>query len=78
MPRKDEILNYFQHGNTNAKAEQLNSKMNRFVANNHSIKDKDFALSRIANYFKYHLKLFENLFYRLCIFGKFYVYLQNE
>jgi len=38
----------------------LNSKMNRFVANNHGIRDKDFSLYRIANYFKYHLKLFEN------------------
>ena len=49
---EDQILNYFQHGLTNAKAEQLNGKMNRFVANNHGIRDKDFTLYRIANYFK--------------------------
>jgi len=49
---EDEILNYFKHGHTNAKAEQLNGKINRFVSNNHGVKDKDFTLYRIANYFK--------------------------
>jgi transposase len=46
-----QILNYFISGQTNAKAERLNGKIKRFVANNYGIKDKDFALYRIAKYF---------------------------
>lgn len=46
-----EILNYFICGQTNARAERLNGKINRFVANNFGMKDVDFALYRIANYF---------------------------
>lgn len=48
---KYEIVNFFECKQTNAKAERLNGKMNRFVSNNYGIKDKDFALYRIANYF---------------------------
>ena len=48
---EDEIINFFQHGITNAKAERLNGKIQRFVSNNYGIKDKDFVLYRIANYF---------------------------
>jgi transposase len=48
---EDEIVNFFNHGMTNAKAERLNGKIKRFVSNNYGIKDKDFALYRIANYF---------------------------
>ena len=53
MIRKHEngILNFFQHGQTNAKAERLNGKIQRFISNNYGIKDKDFALYRIAKYF---------------------------
>jgi len=53
MIRKHEtgIVNFFKHGLTNAKAENLNGKMQRFVSNNYGIKDKDFFLYRIANYF---------------------------
>lgn len=46
-----EIINFFQSKQTNAKAERLNGKINRFISNNYGIKDKDFALYRIANYF---------------------------
>jgi transposase len=46
-----EIINFFRHGLTNAKAERLNGKIQRFVSNNYGIKDKDFSLYRIANYF---------------------------
>jgi transposase len=46
-----EILNFFGNGMTNAKAERLNGKMQRFISNNYGIKDKDFILYRIANYF---------------------------
>lgn len=48
---EDEIINFFQHGITNAKAERINGKIQRFVSNNYGIKDKDFSLYRIANYF---------------------------
>jgi transposase len=47
-----EILNYFStQGQTNAKAERLNGKINRFIAANYGIKDKDFVLWRLAGYF---------------------------
>jgi len=46
-----EILNFFGNGMTNAKAERLNGKMQRFISNNYGIKDKDFILYRIAKYF---------------------------
>jgi len=48
---EDEIINFFQHGMTNAKAERLNGKIQRFVSGNYGIKDKDFFLYRTANYF---------------------------
>jgi transposase len=45
MIRKHEtgIINFFKHGLTNAKAENLNGKIQRFVSNNYGIKDKDFS-----------------------------------
>ena len=45
MMRKheDQIINFFQHGITNAKAERLNGKIKRFVTNNYGVKDKDFV-----------------------------------
>lgn len=46
-----EIINYFSTGQTNARAERLNGKINRFVSNNYGMKDKDFALYRTALYF---------------------------
>jgi len=46
-----EIINFFLNGRTNAKAERLNGKIQRFVSNNYGIKDKDFFLYRTANYF---------------------------
>jgi transposase len=48
---EDEIISFFHNGMTNAKAERLNGKIQRFVSNNYGIKDKDFILYRIANYF---------------------------
>ena len=48
---EDEIINFFHHGMTNAKAERLNGKIQRFVSSNYGIKDKDFCLFRIAGYF---------------------------
>jgi len=46
-----EIINFFECQQTNAKAERLNGKINRFISNNYGIKDKEFAMYRIANYF---------------------------
>jgi hypothetical protein len=48
---EDEILNYFLSGHTNANAERLNGKIQRFVSANYGMRDKDFSLYRIANYF---------------------------
>ena len=48
---EDQILNFFQHGITNARAERLNGKIQRFVSNNYGIKNKDFILYRMAGYF---------------------------
>jgi len=46
-----EIRNYFQNAITNAKAENINGKIQRFIMNNYGIRDKDFAIYRIAKYF---------------------------
>jgi transposase len=46
-----EIISFFLHGMTNAKAERLNGKIQRFISNNYGIKDKDFSLYRMAIYF---------------------------
>jgi transposase len=48
---QDDILNYFKEGQTNAKAENMNGKIQRFLANNFGIKDRDFFLYRVAGYF---------------------------
>jgi transposase len=48
---EDEIINYFQCGQTSAKAERINGQINRFISNNYGIKDKEFILYRIAGYF---------------------------
>ena len=48
---EEQIINFFHHGITNAKAERLNGKIQRFISNNYGIKDKDFSLYRIALYF---------------------------
>ena len=48
---EDEIINFFKHGMSNARAECLNGKIERFVSSSYGIKDKDFILYRIAGYF---------------------------
>lgn len=48
---QDNIINYFKEGRTNAKAENMNGKIQRFLANNFGIKDRDFFLYRLAKYF---------------------------
>jgi transposase len=53
MFRKHEIqiINYFRQGTTNAKAERLNGKIQRFITQNYGLKDKYFFLYRTAGYF---------------------------
>jgi transposase len=46
-----EILNFFSGGHTNAKAERLNGKIQRFISANFGVRDKDFSIYRIAGYF---------------------------
>jgi transposase len=46
-----QIINFFSFGHTNAKAERLNGKIQRFISNNYGIRDMDFALYRVAGYF---------------------------
>lgn len=46
-----EILRYFQKGLTNAKAENLNAKIQRFLANSYGTRDKDFFFYRLQVYF---------------------------
>jgi transposase len=48
---EENILNYFDNNHTNAKAENINGKIQRFITNNYGIKDKDFNLYRLAAYF---------------------------
>ncbi|MDR3046210.1 MAG: transposase [Bacteroidales bacterium] len=45
------MINYFKKGTTNAKAERLNGKIERFISNNYGVRDRDFVLYRIAKYF---------------------------
>lgn len=48
---QDDIINYFKEGQTNAKAENMNGKTQRFLFNNFGIKDRDFFFFRLAGYF---------------------------
>ncbi len=48
---QDDIMNYFKEGQTNAKAENMNGRIQRFLANNFGIRDRDFFLYRLAGYF---------------------------
>ena len=42
-----EILNYFEDGDTNAIAESINNKIQRFIINNHGSRDHDFLFFRL-------------------------------
>ncbi|MFV0604595.1 MAG: transposase [Niabella sp.] len=48
---EQKIINYFIHGYTNAKAEAMNAKIQRFIASNYGIRDRDFFFYRLARYF---------------------------
>lgn len=45
------ILNYFRFGATNAIAENINSKIQRFIMINQGTRDREFFYFRVANYF---------------------------
>jgi len=45
------ILNYFETGQTNAFAESLNSKIQRFVQSNSGTNDRNFFHFRMKGYF---------------------------
>lgn len=48
---EEKISNYFKAGKTNAKAEAMNSKIQRFIAANYGLRDKDFFFYRLARYY---------------------------
>jgi transposase len=48
---ENDICRYFERGSTNAKAENLNARLQRFLTNNFGIKDKDFFFFRASIYF---------------------------
>jgi transposase len=48
---EDIIRNYFKAGETNAIAESINSKIQKFISSNCGSRDKDFFFFRLANYY---------------------------
>lgn len=44
---QNEIVNYFENGHTNALAESINNKIQRFLINNHGTRDPDFLFFRL-------------------------------
>ena len=48
---EEKIKNYLLTGKTNAPAENMNSKLQRFISANYGTRDIDFFLFRIAKYF---------------------------
>jgi len=47
----DEIINYCFRGQTNAKAENINSRIQRFINVNYGVRDEDFFFFRLKKYF---------------------------
>ena len=45
------IVNYFINGKTNALAEGINSKIQKFISSNQGTRDRNFFFFRLANYF---------------------------
>lgn len=46
-----EIINYFEAGHTNAKAENLNAKIQRYIIGNYGLRNRDFFYYRLQVYF---------------------------
>jgi transposase len=49
--QEPETINYFEQGHTNAKAENLNAKIQRFIIGNYGIRNKEFFYYRLQVYF---------------------------
>lgn len=47
----EDIIRYFEKGLTNAKAENLNKRIQQFMSNNFGTKDRDFFFYRVQTYF---------------------------
>lgn len=45
------IVNYFLKGETNALAEAINGKIQKFISSNQGTRDRDFFFFRLANYY---------------------------
>lgn len=45
------IIAYFENGHTNAIAENRNGKINKFIASNQGVRNKDFFFFRLSNFF---------------------------
>jgi hypothetical protein len=43
IKHQENIINFFSDGLTNSKAENLNGKIQRFVANNYGLRNRDFS-----------------------------------
>lgn len=48
---RDKILAYFKHGQTSARAENLNGRIQRFIISNYGARDPDFFFYRTQVYF---------------------------
>ena len=48
---EDIIIEYFTSGQTNAKAENLNGQINKFIQANQGVRNRDFFFFRLANFY---------------------------
>jgi len=48
---EDIIIEYFTNGQTNAKAENLNGQLNKFIQANQGVRNRDFFFFRVSNFF---------------------------
>ncbi|MGK0315971.1 MAG: transposase, partial [Saprospiraceae bacterium] len=51
IKHQENIIFFFSDGLTNRKAENLNGKIQRFVANNYGLRNHDFFYYRLQVYF---------------------------
>jgi len=56
-----QIMNYFLNDETNAMAEGINSKIQRFISSNQGTRDRDFFFFRLSLYFSWHFKIIFNI-----------------
>lgn len=48
---EEKIMNYFKTGKTNARAEAMNNKIQRFITANYGVRDSDFFFYRLVRYY---------------------------